>query len=297
MSQRYRRHPFRFAGRVGYLYLFGGNRTGELVERSYDGISGGYDQSWTEHMRDLTEELISQLGLNVSDKALDLTCGTGYATKLIVEKTHEKVVGVDTSAGMLSQAKKTCGSACEFVHADILGYLKSVPAESFDVVTCCWGLGYSRPLRVLRQIKRVLKPGGKVGIIDNSVFSLKEVMKCSVQTFMERPEALENLMRFRFLMGSKQLGYWFRLAGLKPQALWNGSKSYSVGSGAEAIERLQATGAAAGFEFAGRQEDSDEIYKRFAEIIEQKYLKDYRVMITHRYLAGIGVKWFGLYSD
>lgn len=297
MSHRYRKHPFRFAGRVGYLFLFGGNRTGEFVERSYDGISEGYDESWTEHMRDKTEELIGQLDLNVGDKVIDLTCGTGYATKLIVARTHETVVGVDVSAGMLNQAKKRCGSACEFVQADILAHLKSLPPESFDAVTCCWGLGYSRPLAVLRQIKRVLKPGGKVGIIDNSVFSLKEVMKCSIQTFMERPEALENLMRFRFLMGCKQLGMWFRMAGLKPRALWNGSKSYTVGSGTEAIERLQATGAAAGFEFASRKEDSDEIYRRFAEKLEQKFLKNYNITITHRYLAGIGVKWFGLYSD
>lgn len=297
MNHRYRRHPFRFAGRVGYLYLFGGNRTGELVERSYDGISGGYDESWTEHMRDKTEELIGQLGLTAGDKAMDLTCGTGYATKLLVERTREKVVGVDVSAGMLAQAKERCGSAGEFVQGDILEYLKSVPAESFDAVTCCWGLGYSKPLSVLRQVKRVLKPGGKVGIIDNSFFSLKEVMKCSVQAFVERPGALENLMRFRFLMGSRQLGVWFRLAGLKRQALWNGSKSYTVGSGVEAIERLQATGAAAGFEFAAKESESDEIYRRFAEILEQRFLKDYSITITHRYLAGIGVKWFGLYSD
>ncbi|MDH4203605.1 MAG: methyltransferase domain-containing protein [Phycisphaerae bacterium] len=272
------------------LFFSKENRTEEMVRKSYDRISVGYDETWTRHMRDLTSDLINKLDIRPGEKVLDLTCGTGYASGLIAEKTGVNVIGIDNSEGMLQQARQNYPETCEFFHADILGYLKQLPDESADVVTCCWGLGYSKPLKVLRQIKRVLKKGGQCGIVDNTIFSLREVMVCSTLAFMEQPDKLENLMKFRFLMGKRHLWTWLRLAGLKPLDVWGGSKSYKVESGIKAIERLRATGAAAGFEYAAADADSDEVFRRFAEILEQKYLHDGNLSIIHRYLGGVAVK-------
>ena len=107
---------------------------------------------------------------------------------------------------------------------------------------------------------------------------------------MERPEKLANLMQFRFLMGSRHLGLLFRMLNMKPLYLGNGDKSYTVESGQAAIERLRATGAAAGFEYAANAEDEEQIFHRFAEILEEKYIKDNGITVTHRYLAGIAQK-------
>jgi ubiquinone/menaquinone biosynthesis C-methylase UbiE len=290
MTIKKRKKLFKTFFHLLHLFFFKGNRTDGLVQKSYDRLSCGYDDSWTNHMRGLTEALIDKMDIKAGQSALDLTCGTGFATGLIAERTGQKVIGVDRSEGMLCQARTNYGDVCDFVQSDILEYLKSIPDGSFDVITCCWGIGYSKPLSVLREIKRVLKNSGKVGVIDNTIFSLREVMYCSLLTFMEQPEKLENLMKFRFLMGSRQMGLWYRLAGLKPTSLWGGSKSYTVDSGKAAIERLRATGGAAGFEYASREDDSDEIFERFAEILEQKYMKDGQVAVTHRYLGGIAIK-------
>lgn len=271
------------------LWWVAADRSAELVDKSYDAISGGYDETWTHHMRDRTAEMIERLDIQPNERAVDLTCGTGYATHRVAERTGRTVIGVDRSAGMLAEARKQFGGTCEFVQSDILTYLKAQPAGSVDLVTCCWGLGYSRPLAVLRQITRILRPGGKVGIIDNSIFSLREVMACSILTFMEQPLRLENLMHFRFLTGPRQLGLYMRLSGLKPRSLWKGQKSYTVANGREAIARLHTTGAAAGFEFAASAADSPAVFERFAEIIEEKYAGG-EIPIIHRYLAGIGQK-------
>ncbi|OQA02033.1 MAG: Demethylmenaquinone methyltransferase [Planctomycetes bacterium ADurb.Bin412] len=276
--------------RIARLFLFSPDQTGNWVEKSYDRISSTYDRAWTDHMRDRSEELINQLPLIKGGKALDLTCGTGYVTNCIAEKMQSRVIGVDRSEGMLRQAQAQYSSSCDFVKSDILPYLQTVPANTIDLVTCCWGLGYSRPLAVLRQIRRVLKKGGQVGIIDNSLFSLAGVLYCSFLAFMENPDKLLHLMKFRFLMGSRHLQLWFHLTGLHPLCRWDGRKTYTVPSGQQAIERLRATGAAAGFEFAAGNQSDDPVFHRFAEIIEQKYLKDGRIPITHRYLAGIAKK-------
>ena len=91
---------------------------------------------------------------------------------------------------------------------------------------------------------------------------------------MEYPNDLENIMQFKFLMGSWHLGLYWRLLGLTPVELWDDTKSYDVCSGSKAIEKLRATGAAAGFEYAAKPEADEEVFQRFAEIIEDKYMNN-----------------------
>ena len=290
MVERPRKHFFKMIARTAYLFFIKPADCSGLVKKSYDHISDNYDETWTGHMRDLTESLISNLNPNQGDICIDLTCGTGFATNWIAEKTQNTVVGVDSSEGMLTQARKNYGHNCNFIQADALEYLKKQDSSSVDIVTCCWGLGYCKPFAVLRQIKRILRPGGKVAIIDNSLFSLREIMYCSFLTFAEQPEKLCNLMRFKFLPNSWLLHMMFRLLNLEALYSANGSKSYTVESGQAAIIRLRATGAAAGFEYACDEEDEEQIFKRFAEVIEEKYMTQNGITVTHRYLAGIAQK-------
>jgi ubiquinone/menaquinone biosynthesis C-methylase UbiE len=290
MPEKIRKHPLKMFIRLLHLLLFEPNQTDCLVEKSYDRISSGYDNAWTKHMRDCSEQLIDRLAPKRGDSVIDLACGTGFVTNLLAARTGEKVLGVDKSEGMLREARKNYGLCCEFVNSDILDFLKTAPSNSLDIVTCCWGLGYTKPFAVLRQIKRVLKQGGKVGIIDNSIYSLIGITYCAFLTYLERPDKMKALMWPRFLPRSFYLGLWWRILGMKPVCLWGGKRSYAVDNGQEAVSKLRATGAAAGFEYMVNHEDADEIYQRLAEIIEQKFMKDNVITITHRYLAGIGEK-------
>ena len=282
-----KKHPFKMAGQLIRLGLCRANPAPDCVTRSYNRISDRYDETWTHHMRDLSTDLIDRLNPLPGDRALDLTCGTGFVTGLLAERTGQRCVGVDRSEGMISQARASYGTTCEFEVNDILAYLQGCEPNVFDVVTCAWGLGYSRPLAVLKGIRRVLKPGARVAIIDNTLFSLNRVMKSSFLTFLEQPEALKRVMRFRFLTGQSHLRMWFWLAGFQVQALDAGHRSYSVVTGEDAIARLRATGAAAGFEYACDPADEEAVFKRFAEILEQRYSQQGEIAITHRYCLGI----------
>jgi hypothetical protein len=158
------------------------------------------------------------------------------------------------------------------------------------VITCGWGLGYSRPVSVIRHAARVLRPGGRIGIIDNSLFSLAEVLWASTLAFAENPDALTHVMRVRFLPNSASLATIMRLHGLAVSHASDGSRTYFVPDGESAIARMTATGAAAGFEFAADDACRDQIFRRFAEILESRYKTQRGVPITHRYLTAIGTR-------
>jgi SAM-dependent methyltransferase len=263
--------------------------TAELVEASYDAIAAGYDAAWTDHMRGLALEMLDRLSVPPGAACLDLACGTGFVTGELARRSGRRAVGVDASAGMLEVARRERSAAVDFVQADAPEYLASRPAASADAVTCAWGLGYTRPWRVVWRAARVLRPGGRLGIIDNSLFSLAEVIACSVRAFAERPEALAHLMKVRFLPAAWVLAAMMRAAGLRVRAAWSGSKTYYAPTGRAAIERLTATGAAAGFEFAADPALRDAVFARFAEIIEARRTER-GIPITHRYLAAVGEK-------
>jgi ubiquinone/menaquinone biosynthesis C-methylase UbiE len=263
--------------------------SGPLVTRSYDRLASGYDRAWTGHMRDLSVELLDRLAPGPECRSIDLTCGTGFLTAELARRTGAETVGVDASAGMLSVARANF-PGCRFEQADVLEWLRAQPAASAGAIACGWGLGYSRPLAVVRECARVLRPGGRLGIIDNSLFSLAEIVWTSMRTFAERPEALAHAMQVRFLPGAFALRAAMRLSGLRVRASWSGARTYRVESGAAAIARLRETGAAAGFELAAEPEAAEEIYARFAELLERRYGGPAGIPVTHRFLAAVGEK-------
>lgn len=262
--------------------------TAARVRQSYDRIAPGYDEAWTAHMRDLSLDLLDRLGDVRGAQAIDLCCGTGFVTGALAARTGREVVGVDASPGMLAVARAR-HPGCRFDEADAVEWLRARPPASADLVVSAWALGYTRPWALLRAARRVLRPGGRVAVLDNSLRSLSGVMGASVLAFAERPEALAHVMRVGFLPSSGALAALLRAAGLRPRARWDGARSSPVASGAAAIARLQATGAAAGFERACAPEDAEDVFGRFARILEAR-AGPAGVEIVHRYLGAVAVR-------
>lgn len=283
-----RRKWLKLGLRLASLAVSHKNTTSSLVTRSYDCIARGYDSAWTSHMRDLSIAMLDKLTLPACAQCIDLTCGTGFLSGQLAQRGAAQVVGVDRSAGMLEVARNA-HAACTFVQSDVVDFLKARPSASADIITCGWGLGYSQPASLIGHIARVLRPGGQVGIIDNSLFSLAGVLWCSLLAFAERPEAMEHVMKVRFLPSSFVLAGLMRLGRLRVLVRYDGAKTYHVPSGDQVISRLRTTGAAAGFEFAGADDAGEAIFQRFAQLYERYRTQD-GLPITHRYLAAVGRK-------
>jgi ubiquinone/menaquinone biosynthesis C-methylase UbiE len=290
MDEKYvlRRHWFRLFLRLLNLSLFQHQKTEDLVKDSYNRISSNYDTTWTTHMRVFTEEMIKKLPIPDQALCLDLMCGTGFVTGKVAEHNICQVIGVDISEGMLQIARAGCPEKSTFIHKDALSYLKNQPSHMFDVITCAWGLGYSTPSKLIHEISRVLKPGGCVGIIDNSIFSISEMYLSALPVLAEKPEAITHMMKIHFLPGIRALKLRMFLAGIPAIESWAGKKTYYASTGQEAVHRMKSTGASAGFEFSFYKEAYEEREQRFMNVLEERY--GHTIPITHRYIAAIGKK-------
>jgi demethylmenaquinone methyltransferase / 2-methoxy-6-polyprenyl-1,4-benzoquinol methylase len=118
-------------------------------------MTAGLDGRW----RRLTAEAVVGRG----DRVLDACCGTGDLA-LADERAGGRVVGLDFSERMLERAGRKSGSV-EWVRGDLL----ELPFEdaSFEAATVGFGVRNVADLeRSLRELGRVLRPGGRLGILE-----------------------------------------------------------------------------------------------------------------------------------
>jgi demethylmenaquinone methyltransferase/2-methoxy-6-polyprenyl-1,4-benzoquinol methylase len=118
-------------------------------------MSAGLDRRW----RRLTAQAVVRPG----DRVLDACCGTGDLA-LAAHAEGGLVTGLDFSERMLERARRK-SSAVEWVQGDLL----ELPFAdgSFDAVTVGFGVRNVEELgRALRELRRVLRPGGRLGILE-----------------------------------------------------------------------------------------------------------------------------------
>src|SRR5438552_19132897 len=111
------------------------------------------------------EHLIKMAGISKGSRILDLGCGHGRITELLVEKVpFLDVVGVDMTQPLLERFIVRSGandSKIELICADIT----KLPLDdnSFDAVVSSRVFQYlPNPLSGIREAARVLKPGGRL---------------------------------------------------------------------------------------------------------------------------------------
>lgn len=140
----------------------------------YDRIAEGYARHWSPVHRAATLRLLDSVPDDAAagrSRILDVGCGTAeMAVAAAGRWPGASVEATDVSAGMLALAARTVGRAGEpgsrvrlaQAPADRLPY----PDGTFDVVLAAFVLQLvpSRP-RALREMRRVLRPGGRLACV------------------------------------------------------------------------------------------------------------------------------------
>lgn len=112
------------------------------------------------------KKLLQLLNPQKNKALLDVGCGTGILLEQLVERDL-KLFGLDISEDMLTAAKnKFSGKNVQLTEGSAL----KMPFKnnSFDYVTCVHSFHHHPDsLQSLKEMKRVIKKGGKVAIMDN----------------------------------------------------------------------------------------------------------------------------------
>ena len=113
-----------------------------------------------QHARYLYPALLEKLSHIPFQSALDLGCGTGEMLKLILQKDpFKELYGIDISEEMLAVAKSKLPEQVQLFQGD--SEMLPFSDGSFDVVYCNDSFHhYPSPQNVLREVHRVMKPGG-----------------------------------------------------------------------------------------------------------------------------------------
>jgi SAM-dependent methyltransferase len=108
------------------------------------------------------------LDIQPGDTVLDVACGPGNTTRTLVAAVTPDglAVGVDSSATMLAQAVRetTPDSPVGYVRADAVDL--PFADGTFDAISC-YGALYlmDDPFGALREMIRLLKPGGRIAVL------------------------------------------------------------------------------------------------------------------------------------
>lgn len=152
----------------------------EKVEKMFDSIASDYDHLNHIMSMDVDKTWRRRALKHIVDKdtkqeILDIACGTGDFSIVIANHSHPDthIQGVDLSEGMLEVMREKVAKAglesrisAEQGNSEEMRFAD----DSFDRVTIAFGIrNFEHRETALREILRVLKPGGKLVILELSV--------------------------------------------------------------------------------------------------------------------------------
>lgn len=133
------------------------DRIAKRYDRTNRLMTFNADQRWR-------RELVSRMHVGSGDTVLDLACGTGDFGRICLAR-GAGVVGVDFSRGMLVEARQRSRLPLLLAQGDALHL--PITANSFSVAVAGFALrNFVSIAPVLNELGRVIKPGGRLGLLE-----------------------------------------------------------------------------------------------------------------------------------
>lgn len=266
----------------------------EIIQEDYDLLAPTYDDYFSIYTKPHSQNLIKKLNIQNGTTSLDLACGTGVITKEVTRNVGSAghVIAVDLSNGMIQKAKEKMDKNVEFICGDMLNIIDGFEAEHFDYITCGWAIGYSDPLQLFKKIARLLKRGGKIGIIENKRDTLAPLRETGIKVMQRYPQHIRYVMDlpFRLPRNVESLRKLFVKAGLRPLNIWDGEVRFNFKNGTDVLNWSLHTGASAGFSKIMDPKVRVDCDNAFIEIMDRNYKGRNGIDILHKYAAGIAQK-------
>ena len=136
------------------------------VVAEYAKAAQHYDEKWAFYVDSTTRETLKRLPMTPIARVLDVGCGTGELLMRLRAKYPDAwLAGLDPVPEMLEVARDKLSGKEDLR----IGYADSLPwpPASFDVVASCNMFHYiTHPVEALREMARVIRPGGALVLTD-----------------------------------------------------------------------------------------------------------------------------------
>lgn len=151
-------------------------RSKQEARRFYDSISAYYDLLAGRFERSYAEAGLARLSVRAGERVLEIGFGTGHCLRRIVHSVgpNGRAYGVDLSIGMVEVTRRRLRRTSLIGIVELFcGDAQVLPfrAGVFDAVFMSFTLElFDTPdiPRVLAEVRRVLKPGGRLGAVSMS---------------------------------------------------------------------------------------------------------------------------------
>ena len=142
----------------------------------------------------------------------------------------------------------------------------------------------------MKEVNRVLKDNGQVGIIETRVDSEEVLMKAFETVLSKDPSYLQRYIRIELPSNNKILEKWFEKSKLKIISSWQGEQPLPCKNSDEAIEWILRSGAAAGFLDVLDRKREKEILTNIKNQVDIIIKENGELNLSHTYVAGIASK-------
>jgi SAM-dependent methyltransferase len=114
------------------------------------------------------EMLVAGCGASSADDTLDVACGPGFVVCAFA-KVVRSAMGIDLTPAMIEKARSLASAECLSNASFGIGDVNSLPfaENSFSIVSSRYAFHhFQEPARVLMEMVRVCKPGGRIAVMD-----------------------------------------------------------------------------------------------------------------------------------
>jgi ubiquinone/menaquinone biosynthesis C-methylase UbiE len=151
----------------------------DVVHQAFAELAPRYEETMDSELRgflgvgyrEFVDRLLGTVVVEDDDLVLDVATGTALLPRRLVERerARSRVVGLDITPEMLSQGRaslEAAGSSSRIRLVCASGLAMPLAAGTFDLVLCAFGTHHMDAPLMLSEMRRVLKPGGKLVLVE-----------------------------------------------------------------------------------------------------------------------------------
>lgn len=181
-----------------------------------------------EYLRQAQAAVLRQASISENKNFLDIGCGTGWAVGEAARMAGYKgsFYGVDLSEDMISKARTNFKSYENITFFTANAEDIPLPGGIFDTIICTNSFHhYLRPVTVINEMSRLLKPGGKLYILDPVSDTLIVRIADRIIRFIEPQHVkIYSSIEYRDMMTAAGLKYTGTIPSIKGEKIQTAEK-------------------------------------------------------------------------